>query len=96
MCAGVALVSIVQAASASDAEVVMVQGKVEVRDQASGLWRDAVAKQGLRVGDSVRTGDSSQMAILVKDKTQVRLNQLSTFRIKEAGDAEGGTSLELT
>ncbi|MBC7617654.1 MAG: FecR domain-containing protein, partial [Candidatus Saccharibacteria bacterium] len=96
ICTGFALVSFVQVASANDAEIVMVQGKVEVQDQKSGLWRNAVAKQELRAGDSVRTGDSSQMALLVRDKTQVRLNQLSTFKIKEAGDGEGGTSLELT
>ncbi|OYT93924.1 MAG: hypothetical protein CFE43_00890 [Burkholderiales bacterium PBB3] len=96
ICTGFALVSIVQVAAANDAEIVMVQGRVEVQDQKSGLWRNATAKQSLQAGDSVRTGDSSQMALLVKDKTQVRLNQLSTFKIKEAGDGEGGTSLELT
>ncbi len=96
VCAGLALISTVQVARANDAEVIMVQGKVEVRDQATGVWRTALAQQPLKAGDSVRTGESSQMALLVKDKTQVRLNQLSSFQIKQAGDASGGTSLELT
>jgi hypothetical protein len=96
VCAGLALISTVQVARANDAEVIMVQGKVEVRDQATGVWRTAAAQQPLKAGDAVRTGESSQMALLVKDKTQVRLNQLSSFQIKQAGDANGGTSLELT
>jgi tetratricopeptide (TPR) repeat protein len=96
VCAGLALISTVQVVHASDAEVIMVQGKVEVRDQTTGVWRIAAAQQPLKAGDSVRTGESSQMALLVKDKTQVRLNQLSSFQIKQAGDANGGTSLELT
>ena len=96
VCAGLALISTVQVARANDAEVIMVQGKVEFRDQATGVWRTALAQQPLKAGDAVRTGESSQMALLVKDKTQVRLNQLSSFQIKQAGDANGGTSLELT
>ena len=83
-------------ASAADAEIVMVQGRVEVRDQASGIWRPAITNQSLEAGQMVRTGDASQMALLIKDKTQVRLNQQSLFQIKTAGDGQGGTELELT
>ncbi len=84
------------AALAQDAQIVMVQGRVEVRDAASGIWRPAVTNQKVNAGEFVRTGDASQMALLVKDQTQVRLNQQSLFQIKSAGNAEGGTQLELT
>ncbi len=93
---GMACLSMSELALANDAEIVMVQGTVEVRDQATGTWRPALANQVVRVGEFVRTGESSQMALLVKDKTQVRLNQQSMFQIKQAGDEKGGTQLELT
>lgn len=96
LCTGIALSLFAQFARANDAEIVMVQGRVEVRDQGAGNWRAALPEQPLRAGDLVRTGEGSQMALLVKDRTQVRLNQLSSFQIKEAGDGEGGTRLELT
>lgn len=96
VCVGLALVSVVQVAAAQDAEVVMLQGRVEVQDPATGLWRAATVKQPMRVGESLRTGDASQAALLVKDRTQVRLNERSSFTLKAAGGAEGGTQLELT
>lgn len=96
VCAGLALVSVVQVAAAQDAEVVMLQGQVEVQDPATGLWRTATVKQPMRVGESLRTGNASQAALLVKDRTQVRLNERSSFTLKAAGGAEGGTQLELT
>lgn len=96
VCAGMALVAVVQVAAAQDAEVVMRQGRVEVQDPATGLWREALPKQPLKVGDALRTGEASQAALLVKDRTQVRLNERSSFVLKAAGDEQGGTQLELT
>jgi tetratricopeptide (TPR) repeat protein len=91
----IALASMAQVAAANDGEIVMVQGQVEVKELASEVWRNAQARQTLRLGASVRTGEASQTAILVSDKTQVRLSQGSLFKLTQAGDAQGGTQLEL-
>jgi hypothetical protein len=58
-------------------------------------WRTAVISQKLRGGAFVRTGDSSTMALLMQDKTQLRLNQNSLVQIKETSAAGAPTRLEL-
>ncbi len=95
LCAVIALAAMAQAAAANDGEIVMVQGQVEVKELSSDVWRNAQPRQPLRLGASVRTGEASQTAILVRDKTQVRLSQGSLFKLTQAGDAQGGTQLEL-
>ncbi len=93
--AAIAMMVGAQTAWAQDAEVVMAQGRVEVLDASTGTWREAVVKQQLGVGQSMRTGDSSQAALLIKDLTQVRLNQRSRFTLQAAGERDGGTRMEL-
>jgi tetratricopeptide (TPR) repeat protein len=70
--------------AANDAEVVSVSGKGEARPPAREEWRPALAREKLAGGTFVRTGDRSQMAILLPDQTQLRLNQNSTLQIKES------------
>ncbi len=81
--------------AADDAQIVMVVGKVEVQQNAQGEWRQAAVNQKLNTGDAVRTGEASQMALVANDQTQVRLNQQSLFKLKNVGNQEGGTALEL-
>lgn len=92
----IVLVALAPVVAAQDAEVVMVQGKVEFQEMTTGVWRDAMVKHALNAGQTLRTGDASQAAILVKDRTQVRLNQDSSFTLQKVGDLDGGTRLELT
>jgi tetratricopeptide (TPR) repeat protein len=80
--------------AANEAEVVSVVGKGEARAPAREDWRPAVAKQKLPGGTFVRTGDRSQMALLLQDQTQLRLNQNSTLQLKES-PAGAPTRLEL-
>jgi hypothetical protein len=56
----------------ADAEVILVIGKAEVRETSSGEWKQVKVQQQLPPGASVRTGDASQMAVLLKDQTQIR------------------------
>lgn len=68
------------------AEVISVQGQGEYRPEDVQVWSPALVGQGLFLGNFVRTGDLSRMAILLKDETQVRLNQNSQLQIKNVHD----------
>ena len=80
---------------ANEAEVINVVGKGEARDTGAADWRPASVKQKLRGGAFVRTGDSSTMALLMQDNTQLRLNQNSLLQIKETAASGAPTKLEL-
>jgi tetratricopeptide (TPR) repeat protein len=82
---------------AQDADVLMVQGRAELRQAASEPWRPLAAKQSLAAGSTVRTLPDSQMALLLRDQTQLRLNQNTTVQIQSlqvGGDQ--GTTLALS
>jgi len=83
-------------AQAYDAEIVSVIGKGETRASTREDWRAATIKQKLNAGAFVRTGDVSQMALLLQDQTQLRLNQNSMLQIKEVSLAGTPTKLEMT
>ena len=68
------------------AEIVSLQGKGETREPAETRWQNASVKQKLLEGHFVRTGDSSRMAVLLADQTQVRLAANSMIQIKQVGD----------
>ena len=92
---GVLTMTAIAPALANDAEVVSFTGKGEARETARAEWRPAVVKQKLRGGAFVRTGDLSQMALLLQDQTQLRLNQNSMLQIKEVAAAGAPTRLDL-
>jgi hypothetical protein len=68
------------------AEVISVQGVGEYRPEDAQVWNPARVGQGLFLGNYVRTGDLSRMAILFRDETQIRLNQNSQLQIKNVND----------
>ena len=80
---------------ANDAEVVSVTGKGEAREASANDWRPAAIKQKLKGGTFVRTGDRSNLALLMPDQTQLRLNQNSMLQIKETPSGGAPTRLEL-
>ena len=82
-------------ARAQDAEIVQLTGKGDTRETADADWRAAFVRQKLQGGWFVRTREMSQMALLLRDNTQVRLNQLSILNIKSVGTATMPTRLEL-
>ena len=83
-----------QAAHASPAagNIVSLQGRGEFRPAAASAWQAARLRQDLAQGDFVRTGDLSQMGILLlPERMQIRLSQNSQLQIKTAADAAAGT-----
>ena len=68
------------------AEIVSVQGKGETLGVKERTWREAVVNQQLATGASVRTLDSSRMAVMLADQTQVRLAANSMIEIKQVSD----------
>lgn len=83
-------------AHAYDAEVISVISKGEARATTRDDWKPATIRQQLNAGAFVRTGDLSQMALLLRDQTQLRLNQNSMLQIKEVSPSGEPTKLELT
>ena len=80
---------------ASDAEIVSLVGKGEAKETTRADWRPAALRQKLAGGAFVRTGDLSQMALLMQDQTQLRLNQNSMLQIKEVATGSEPTRLDL-
>ncbi|MBI4985678.1 MAG: FecR domain-containing protein, partial [Rhodocyclales bacterium] len=75
------------AQGAAEAEIVAVTGKGERRATAQADWKPAAPQHRIGNGGFVRTRDLSQMAILLPDRTQLRLNQNSQMQIKTVADA---------
>lgn len=92
LCGALAVLSI--PAYAYEAEIVSLVGKGETRPTTKDDWKAAALKQQLNQGVFVRTGDLSQMALLLRDQTQLRLNQNSMVQIKEVTPG-GTTTLDL-
>ena len=89
------LLPLAPCAWANDAEIVLSLGKVEVRETTLAGWKTASVRQKVSAGNFVRTGDASQTALLMRDQTQVRLNQDSVFQIQSVAGDEQQTGFEL-
>jgi tetratricopeptide (TPR) repeat protein len=83
-------------ASAYDAEIVSLVGRGDARSSTRDDWKAAAVRQQLNAGAFIRTADGSQMAVLLRDNTQLRLNQNSMLQIKEVSPSGEPTKLELT
>ncbi len=81
-CASIFFVMYCQRASASTAEVVSIDGKGEFREARQTSWQTAKVKQALAASQFLRTGDSSKIAILFADKTQMRIGPNSMFQLE--------------
>lgn len=71
----------------TSAEIITIVGKGDRRQTAQADWEAAAVKQAVPAGSFVRTRDLSQMALLLPDRTQLRLNQNSQLQIKTLADA---------
>lgn len=74
-------------AAADAAEIVQLIGKGERRETAATGWISAAVSQKLPGGTFVRTLANSQMALLMTDRTQIRLNQNSQLQIKSVAES---------
>lgn len=82
----------IPAVHAAGAQVLYATGKAFVRETTE--WTPAKAKQELNVGATVRTDAYGQVALLLSDNTQLRVNQNSEVRIKGVA-ADATTSIDL-
>lgn len=85
--ASIVLLFAVAARAAAEAEIISVIGKAEKRETVQAEWTPAAPGQKVKPGGFVRTREMSQMAILLPDRTQLRLNQNSQMQIKSVADA---------
>lgn len=69
------------------AEILNLQGSGDRRPASAADWSPARPSQPLAAGDFVRTRDSSRMALLFADQTQVRLNQNTVLQVKSVATA---------
>ena len=83
-----ALPAFLFAAPPPAAEIVSLEGKGEYRETQQLDWRAAKVNQQVFPSNLVRTGDSSKMALLFPDRTQIRLAQNSVLQIKEVSQGK--------
>ena len=81
---------------AQDADILMLVGPGEVRTSEPSAWTPARVTQKLGSGSFVRTGPDGQMALLLRDQTQLRLNQNTTLQIRSLQAGSDSTVLSLT
>jgi Flp pilus assembly protein TadD len=76
---------------AGSATVLEVQGKAEFSTD-SARWQAVKTGQKLEPGQSVRTGRASRLALLLSDRTQIRLNENTELDIEAVGPAPRSTA----
>lgn len=69
------------------ATVLSLQGKAEYRVGAGGDWRSVAVQQQIQPGQFLRTGAHSRMALLLSDRTQIRLNENTVLEVQAVGAA---------
>lgn len=82
-------------AHAEDAEVVMLLGQADYQLTPQEPWKPVTLKQLLTAGTALRTRLSSQVALLLRDQTQIRLNEQSQILVTGVATAQDGTTIEL-
>ena len=96
MCSLSLCLMLANAAFANHAEVVSVQGRAELRGPDDSVWRAASVGQRIMPGGIARTGSGAQMALLLADRTQLRLDQNAQVQLRELGSgAQSQSSLRL-
>ena len=62
-------------AHANDAQIVLLVGRAEDQENTRGLWQRAALEQYFLAGTALRTSVASQIALLLRDQTQIRINE---------------------
>jgi len=76
--------------------IVAVKGGEEMRFVREDLWRTAPIQQNVVGGDTLRTNEIGNLAILFADQTQIRVGRNSVLTVNEvAGGGAGNTQLSL-
>ena len=64
------------------ATVLEVQGQADYRTGPQDTWQDIKVRQQLKPGQTLRTGSHGRLALLLSDRTQIRLNNNSILEIQ--------------
>ncbi|MGF9756205.1 FecR domain-containing protein [Microvirga sp. 0TCS3.31] len=76
--------------------IVATKGGEEMRFVREDLWRSAPVQQNVVGGDTLRTNEIGNLAILFADQTQIRVGRNSTLTVNDvAGGQTGNTQLSL-
>lgn len=89
------ITSTAHAGNEPDATIISLQGSGNYREQASSSWQPASVNKALVTGNQVRTEHQSRMALLFKDRTQLRLHQDTVLQIMGVGLDSSNTRLKL-
>lgn len=76
-------------ALADGGEIVALTGRVDYREPTVANWRPAVLRQAVAPASFVRTGDAASVALLLSDRTQVKLGANSMFQVRGVAGAPG-------
>ncbi len=87
-------------AAASQAEVTFLQGKAEVLSKGEPAWKALRMGAFLSQDDEVRTGDRARLEIRLPDRSLMRFDQQTTFKVKgllfEPQDGSREVKMELS
>ncbi|MFA5083152.1 MAG: tetratricopeptide repeat protein, partial [Hydrogenophilaceae bacterium] len=73
------------------ATLIDLQGKVEYRTTEAAAWQGASPNQKLTPGQGIRTGKNARAALLLSDRTQIRMNENTVIDILSVGSAPRST-----
>ncbi len=75
--------------------IVAAKGGEEMRFVREDLWRAAQIQQNVVGGDTLRTNEIGNLAILFSDQTQIRVGRNSTLTVNDVATGGGNTQLTL-
>ena len=70
-------------------QIVLKKGDVQVSQDGGNTWTDAQIRKPLPEGTFVRVGDGGEAALLLADRSQIRLREGSVLELKASGSAPG-------
>ena len=85
-----------RAADATDAQLLTLEGKVEIAATGTSDWKSGATNQPLHVGDRLRTGLRSRATVRLSNLTVLRVNELTTLQIQPptANGKQAGLDLQ--
>lgn len=89
------IASPVWATNEPDATIISLHGSGNYLEQTDSGWKPASVNKTLAAGNQVRTAHQSRMALLFKDRTQLRLHQDTVLQIIGVGSDSSNTKLKL-
>ncbi len=76
------------------AKIMSIEGAGYIRESNTAPWKPAAVKKDLFAGNTVRTGSFSRMAILFRDRTQIRMREKTVLFVKQVSDPAKRTGMQ--